>query len=140
MEMVVERVNVWAASIRDEVGGLGELLTGLQDAGADLDFILARRTAERPGTGVVFATPLRGDAEVAAAANLGLNLTSSVHSLRIEADDGPAIAAALTRKLAGARISMRGFSAAVIGSRVIVYIGLDSSEDADEAVEVLQQV
>ena len=43
MELTIERVDVWAASIRDEVGGLGELLAGLRDAGADLDFILARR-------------------------------------------------------------------------------------------------
>ena len=140
MEMVVERVNVWAASIRDEAGGLGQLLAGLRDAGADLDFILARRTAEKPGMGVVFVTPLRGDAEIAAAANLGFNVTSSVHSVRIEGDNKPGVAAELTEELAAAGINLRGFSTAVIGPRFIIYIGLDSSEDANKAVEILQQV
>jgi len=139
MEMIVERVNVWAASIRDEAGGLRQLLAGLRDAGADLDFILARRTAEKPGMGVVFVTPLRGDVEIAAATNLGFNLASSVHSVRIEGDNKPGVAAELTEKLAAAGISLRGFSTAVIGPRFIIYIGLDSSEDADKAVEILQE-
>lgn len=67
MELNVEIVDVWAASIRDELGGVGYVLTGLREAGADLDFVVARRTAESPGEGVVFVTPLRGDREVAAA-------------------------------------------------------------------------
>ena len=91
MDMIVKRVNVWAASIRDEVGGLAHLLAGLRDAGADLDFIIARRAPEKPGTGVVFVTPLRGDREIAAAANLGFNVTSSIHSLRVEGDNRPGV-------------------------------------------------
>ena len=140
MAMVVERVDVWAASIRDEVGGLGQLLTCLRDAGADLDFVLARRTAKEPGLGVVFLTPLRGDVEIAAAADLGCNVARSVHSLRVEGDNRPGAAAEMTEKLASAGINLHGFSAAVIGPRFIAYIGLDSSEDADKAVEILQQV
>jgi len=138
MESIIERVNVWAASIRDEVGGLGHLLAGLRDAGADLDFILARRTPDKPGRGVLFVAPLRGDAEIAAAADLGFNVTSSVHALRIEGNNRLGIAAELTEKLGAAGINLRGFSAAVTSPRFIIYIGLDSSEDAAQAVEVLQ--
>ena len=61
MDLIVERVHVGAAGIKDEPGGLAQVLTGLREAGVDLDFILARRTAEKPGTGVVYVTPLRGD-------------------------------------------------------------------------------
>jgi hypothetical protein len=139
MELTIEQVNVWAASIRDEVGGMEHLLAGLRDAGADLDFILARRTPDKPGMGVLFVTPLRGDAEIAAAAELGFNVTSSVHSVRVEGDNRAGVAAELTEKLSAAGINLRGFSAAIIGHRFIIYIGLDSSEDATKAVETLQR-
>ncbi len=69
MDLIVKRVEVWAASIKDQVGGLARKLKGLKEAGADLDFVIARRTPEDPGKGVVFVTPLRGDREIAAAAN-----------------------------------------------------------------------
>ena len=140
MDLIVERVDVWVASIKkDEPGGLSHVLTGLREAGADLDFIIARRAPEKPGTGVVFVTPLRGDREIAAAADLGFNVTSSVHSVRVEGENKPGVAAGLTEKLVEARINLRGFSAAVIGARVILYIGLDSADDAEKAVNILQQ-
>jgi len=138
MDQIVERVNVWAASMKDEPGSLAYILTGLRDAGADLDFIVARRAAEKPGTGVVFVTPLRGDREVAAAAELGFNVMNSVHSVRIEGENIPGVVAGLTEKLAEANINLRGLSTAVIGPKFILYIGLDSSEDAGEAVDILQ--
>ena len=138
-ELMVERVDVWAASIKDEPGGLTTALSGLREAGADLEFILARRAPNMPGTGVVFVTPLRGDREIEAAATLGFNTTSGVQAVRVEGGNQPGIAVDLTEKLAGAGISLRGVSAAVIGSRFILYIGFDTAEDAAKAVDVLQQ-
>jgi len=139
MELIVERVDVWAASIKDELGGLSRILTGLREAGADLDFIIARRAAEKPGTGVVFVTPLRGDREIAAAADLGFNVTNSVHSVRIEGENKAGIAAELTDKLAKEGINLRGLSASVSGARFVIFIGLDNAEDAVKAVNILQQ-
>ncbi len=120
MELIVERVNAWAASIKDEPGGLATMLAGLREAGADLDFVLARRSPEKPGMGVVFVTPLRGDAEVAAAANLGFNVTNNVHSVRVEGENRRGVAAELTEKLAAAVINLRGFSASVSGARFVI--------------------
>ena len=139
MDLTVERVDVWAASIQDEPGGLARILTGLQEAGADLNFAIARRAPEKPGTGVVFVTPLRRETEINAAESLGFNVTSSVHSLRIEGENKPGVGAELTEKLAAAGINLRGLSAAVIGTRFVVYIGLDSDADAAKAVDILQQ-
>jgi hypothetical protein len=139
MMNIVERVDVWAAVIKDEPGGLAKILSGLRDAGADLDFIVARRAPDKPGTGVVFVTPLRGDAEVAAAATLGFNVTSSLKSLRVEGDNKPGVAAKVTEKLAAAGINLHGFSAAVIGARFILYIGLDTAQDAAKAAAILKQ-
>ena len=62
----VEHVDVWAATIEDRPGYLAHVLAELREAGADLHFIIARRA--EAGKGVVFVTPLRGDREIAAAA------------------------------------------------------------------------
>ena len=130
---------MWAAAIKDAPGGLAKILTGLREAGADLDFIIARRAPDKPGTGVVFVTPLRGDREVAAAATLGFNVTSSLQSLRIEGDNKPGAAAKVTERLAAAGINLRGLSAAVIGPRFIMYISLDTAKDAAKAADLLRK-
>ncbi len=140
MDLIAERVEVWAACIEDQPGSLANILTGLQEIGANLNFILARREPDQPGQSVVYITPLTGDAELEAAATLGFNLTGRVHSVRVEGPNQPGIAAALAAKLAAAGLNLRGFSAAVLGTRFILYIGLDSAEDAAKALTVLQQV
>ena len=43
MDLLVERVDVWAATIPDSPGGLADVLTALREAGADLRSIVARR-------------------------------------------------------------------------------------------------
>ncbi len=139
MDLIVERVEVWATTIDDKPGGLANVLTGLREAGADLNFILARRGPEQPGKAVVFVTPLYGDAELEAAATLGFNPTVSVQSVRVEGENRPGIAAELTSLLAAAGLNLRGFSAAVIEALFVLYIGFDSAEDAAKAVAVLQQ-
>ncbi len=139
VDLIVNRVDVWAASTVDKPGGLSGILKGLYEAGADLDFIIARRTPEKPGEGVVFLTPIRGDAEVEAASTLGFNLTSSVAAVRVEGDNVPGAAAGLTELIADAGINIRGFSLAIIGPRYIAYIGFHSIEDADAAVNLIQE-
>lgn len=139
MELLVERVDVWAASLRDEPGSLAGTLTALAEVGADLDFVLARRSAESPGKGVVFVTPLRGDAEIAAAADLGFSLTQRLHSIRIEGDNQRGVCGQVMRRLADAGLNLRGVSAAVIGTRFIIYIALDTLELAEKAARVLTE-
>ena len=140
MELTVERVDVWAASIKDEPGGLSNKLKGLAQAGADLDFVIARRAPEKPGTGVVFVTPLRGDKEEAAAADSGFTVTNSLNSVRVEGENKPGIGAEMTEKLAQAGINLRGLSAAVSGARFILYLALDTADDAAKAIEILRQI
>ncbi len=140
MELMVERVEVWAASMKDKPGSLSLILSGLRDAGADLDFIIARRSPEKPGTGVVFVTPLRGDREVAAATELGFAVTKNLQSVRVEGENRPGAAAEITGKLAEEKINLRGFSGAVVGAKFVLYIGLDSTADADKAVSILKSV
>jgi hypothetical protein len=140
MDFLVERVDVWAASIPDEPGGLAQALAALRDAGADLQFIIARRTPNAPGKGVVFVTPLRGDREVRAAAQVGFGTANSLHSLCIAGQDRPGIAAELTGKLAAAGINLRGFSGSTVGTQFVAYVAVDSLDDVNKAMELLQNV
>jgi hypothetical protein len=137
MSLSVERVDVWAAAIEDKPGGLAHKLATLAEAGADLEFVIARRAPDKPGTGVVFATPLRGDAQTSAAGEAGFAVADSLHSLRVEGDNRPGIGAEMTGKLAEAGINLRGLSAAVIGERFILYLALDNAEDAEKATNLL---
>jgi hypothetical protein len=137
MDLLVERVDVWAAAIPDKPGGLAGVLATLRDAGADLQFIIARRTPGTPETGVVFVTPLQGDREIRAAAVAGFNVTHKLHSVRVMGPDRPGIAAELTQKLADAGINLHGFSASVIGTQFVAYVGVDSLEDATKALGIL---
>jgi hypothetical protein len=139
MNLIVERSDVWAAGFRDEPGGLAQVLKTLKDAGADLDFILARRNPEAPGEAVAFVTPLRGDREVAAAAEAGFCVASSIHSVRVQGQNRPGLAADVAGKLAAAKLNIRGFSAAELGTRFVMYIAMDSEADAERAVQVLRR-
>ncbi|WP_175908989.1 ACT domain-containing protein [Burkholderia sp. BCC1640] len=139
MELFVERVDVWAATIEDKPGGLARVLNALRDAGADLQFVVARRSPEAPGKGVVFVAPLQGDKEIRAATQAGFNATSGLHSIRVMGLDQAGIIAELTQKLSDDGINLRGVSAAVLGSQFIAYLALDSLADAERAMAVLQR-
>jgi hypothetical protein len=135
----VERVDVWAATIPDRPGGLAEVLATLREAGADLQFIIARRAPDQSGKGVVFVTPLQGDREIRAATQVGFNVTRIVHSVRIMGADRPGVAAQLTQALADGGINLRGFSASVIGTQFVACVAVDSLDDATKAIHILEK-
>jgi len=139
VEQIVECVDVWSASLIDKPGGLSNKLKCLDDAGVDLDFIISRRAPEKPGGGVVFISPLRGDREVRAASILGFTISNSIAAVRVEGENEPGAAARLTDLIADAEINMRGFSGAVVGRRYIAYIGFDSPSDAKKAASIIQE-
>ena len=137
MDLLVERVEVWAAPIEDKPGALAGLLKTLHKAGADLQFVIARRSPDKPGTGVVFVTPLQGDRQIRAALQSGFNVTQSLHSVRIMGLDRAGIVADLTQALADGGINLRGLSASVIGSQFVAHVGVDSAEDTIKAMDLL---
>ncbi len=140
MALKVTRAEVWVASIEDRPGGLAEKLAALAEAGAQLEFVIARRASERPGTGVVFLTPLKGSAQVRAAKKAGFEKTKSLHSLRVEGPDQPGLGAKMTQAMAQAGINLRGLSAASIGPRCVVHLALDSTGDATKALNLLKRL
>ena len=140
MALNVTRVDVWAASIEDQPGGLAEKLEELAAAGAQLEFVVARRAPDKPGTGVVFLAPVTGAAQVRAAKKAGFEKTGSMHSVRIEGPDKPGLGARMTRALAGAGINLRGLSAAAMNKRCVVYLSVDSAADATKAMRILKDL
>ena len=140
MKLKVTPVDVWAVSIKDRVGGLAEKLAALTAAGANLEFVIARRAPERPGRGVVFVTPLKGPKQVKAAEAAGFLRTGSLHSLRIEGMDKPGLGAKMAKALSEAGINLRGLSAAGVGRKFVCYLALDTPEDARKATDTLKKL
>ena len=139
MNVIAEYEEVWVASVADKPGALGHKLAALAEAGADLGFIIARRSPEKPGTGVVFVTPLRGDREVEAATEEGFNISNHLHSLQVKGRNEPGIAARVAQKIGQAGLNLRGFSGAVIGTQFVLHLGFDTEEAAEKAIAVLRQ-
>ena len=140
MKLIVSRTDTWAATIEDRPGGLADKLTALTEAGANLEFIIARRAPEQRGNGVVFVTPLKGIKQMKAAEAAGFQKTGSLHSLRVEGVDKPGMGAKLTQALAEAAINLRGLSAAALGKRYVTHLALDSAQDAARAAAVLKKL
>ena len=140
MDLVAEREEVWAASVDEKPGALASVLSTLADAGADLDFVILRRAPERPGTGVVFVTPLQGDREVETACEVGFCVTSKLHSVRVEGPNEPGLVARLCGVVGDAGIGLRGMSAAVLGNRCVVHFGVDSAEDERTVIRLMSEL
>jgi hypothetical protein len=139
MAYTIRKVDVWAGEVADRPGGLAATTAALSGAGANLEFLIARRAADKPGTGVVFVTPIRGAKQKSAAQGAGLATTDSLRSVRVEGPDRAGLGAKMTQALADAGINLRGVSAASVGRRAVSYFGFDSAADADTAVRVLRK-
>ena len=139
MAYTVKKVDVWAGEIEDRPGGLAAKLADLSNAGANLEFLVSRRAPDKPGTGVVFITPIKGAKQKAAAQQAGLSTTDSLRSVRVEGPDRAGLGTKMTRALAAAGINLRGVSAAALGRRTVTYFAFDSAADADNAVRVLKK-
>jgi hypothetical protein len=139
MAYSVRKVDVWAGEIADRPGGLASTLDAMTKAGANIEFVVARRAPDKPGTGVVFITPIKGAKQKAAAQQAGLGTSESLHSVRIEGPDKAGLGAKLTDALAAAGINLRGISAAALGRRAVSYLAFDSAADSETAVRILKK-
>ena len=139
MAYTVTKVDVWAGEIADRPGGLGSTIEALSSAGANLEFLISRRSPDRPGTGVVFLTPVKGAKQKNAARGAGLNTTDSLHSVRVEGPDRPGLGTKMTQAIADAGINLRGVSAAALGRRAVTYLAFDNAADANNAIRALKK-
>lgn len=138
MPLKVKRVDTWAASLRDQPGSLAGSLSALAGAGVNLEFVIARRAPDQPGTGVVFVTPIKRTAGCRAARQAGFKKTVSLHTVRIEGPDRKGQGAKIARALAGQGLNLRGFSGAAIKKSFVAHIAFDSDADAGKAMRILR--
>ena len=139
MKLDITRVDVWAAGIKDKPGSLASKLDALAQAGANLEFCIARRAPKKPGTGVVFVTPINGAGAIKAAKKAGFAKTKSLHALRIAAVNRKGLGAELTGLLGDAGINLRGLSGAAIGKRAVLHLAFGTAAKADKAKRLLKK-
>lgn len=140
MTLKVSKTDVWAAEIQDQPGGLAEVMQSVANAGANLEFVIARRQLDKPGTGVVFITPLKGKKSLTAAAKVGFHETLRVATVKVEGGDRPGLGAKIAQAVGAAGVNLRGFSAASIGRKFVAYLGFDNWDDAIKAAAAIKAV
>jgi len=140
MALKVQRVDTWAASLRDKPGALAARLSALAKGGVNLEFVIARRAPEQSGMGAVFVTPIAGAAGSRAAQKAGFKKTGSLHTVRVEGPDRKGQGARIAEALAKEGLNLRGLSAAAINRKFVAHIALDSAEDAADTVRILRKM
>ena len=138
--MKAQRVDTWAAAIKDKPGALAAKFRALSAAGVNLEFVIARRSPEKRGTGVVFVTPIKGPKQSRAAGAAGFKKTRSLHTVRLEGVNKRGQGARLTQALADLGLNLRGLSAAAIGNKFVCHIAVDREADANKVVRALRKL
>ena len=138
MAFSIERVDLWSGPIKDRPGGVAEKLNAVAGAGANLQFVLARR-AER-GAAVVFVAPVKGAGQARAAKKAGLSKSADLVVLRVEGPNKKGLGASMCNAMAEAGINLRGLSATAIGRKCVIYIAFDSAKDATKGRQTLKKV
>jgi hypothetical protein len=136
MGFKISKVDVYVSDMVNKPGMLARILESLSNAGANLEFVIARNVT--PNTSRVFMAPLSGRKVLTAAANLGLSKAASTHGVRIEGPDRAGLGAKITRGLAAVGLNLRGLSAASIKKGSVCYIALSTAAEQAEAIKALR--
>jgi hypothetical protein len=140
MALKVTKAEMWSVGIDDQAGGALRKIDPVAKAGANFEFVFARRTPEQPGRGLLFVAPVKGAKVVKAATAAGFEKPGDIQGLRIEGPDKPGMGAKIMRALANAGISFRAVSASAIGRKFISYVALDNAADVARATAVLKKL
>src|SRR5258706_2070145 len=139
MAIKASRSDIWSATIDDRAGGAADKLEALAKAGANLEMVFARRSPDEPGTGILFAGPIKGAKAMRAAQEAGFRKPENIHGVRIDGGDKAGLGAKIARTLGDAGVSFRGMSAIAVGTKFVSYIACDSADDAAKAVAALKK-
>lgn len=137
MAYSVKTVEVWAADIMNRPGMLARVLEALTVAGAELEFLIARKATEK--TSRVFVAPLTTAKQKRAAGDVGMVRAAGLHALRIEGPDRAGLGAQITRAVAGRGLNLRGASAAAVGKKTLFYLAFSSADDAKAAAAIVKK-
>ena len=131
MAYQIKKADVWAIDIPNRAGTLARVLDPLAKAGAQLEFLVARKVDE--STSRVFLAPIKSPRQKKVAQSIGVAPTRSMHCLRIEGPDRKGLGADLTRAVADAGVNLRGISAAAVGKKTVTYLAVESEQALKEA-------
>jgi hypothetical protein len=137
MGFKLDRIQVWSVEIADKAGGMASKLAPLAEAGANLEYILTRRLASKPGAGVLYIAPITGAAQVRAARAVGFSETHDTVVRRVTGDNQAGLAHRLTQQWALAGINLQGLTMSVLGGQFVGYAAFDTVEDANRAAQIL---
>ncbi len=138
MAYTIDTQQVYPGSNEDRPRALAEKQTVLSEAGANLEFVIARR-AEK-GQGVLFCAPLKGAKQSRAAKKVGLTKSESLRSLRIVGPDKAGLGVKITAALADSGINVRGVSGAALGRKAVLYFAFDNRKDSDKARRIIKKL
>lgn len=138
MSLILNRVDVWAAEIDDEPGAVGRTLRGVAERGADLEFVVARRLADKSGKGVVYLGPLKGEEQTGPAGEAGLRRASELSLLKIEGPNEPGMSGKVTGAIPDAGVNLNSLTGTVYGPRFLLYAGFDNAQDLKKAETALK--
>lgn len=136
MSYKISAVDVYAGDIMNRPGRLARVLEALATAGANLEFVIARRVSDN--TSRVFVAPLSGKA-ARASKDVDLQRAKGMYVIRVEGPDKAGLGAFITRKMAAQGINLRGLSAASVAKKNVCYIALSTAADAKNAAKVLKK-
>ncbi|MBU0640159.1 MAG: hypothetical protein KKB50_14935 [Planctomycetes bacterium] len=139
MKFEISRVEVWAGEVQDRRGALADTLKSVLDAGADLDFIIARPSPVKPGTGILYLAPLAGETQLKAAEDCGLHPSSHIQALRVIGPDQRGLAERITRSIADADINISGLTAGRMGDRCVLYLRFEQHGAVERAHKTLEE-
>lgn len=140
MAIKISKVDVWAAQLVDQPGDLARVLDSLSAAGASVECVIGRRTPERPGSGVVWISPIKGKKVQQAASAAGLKPATNLATLRVEGADKRGLGSRLCQAVADAGVNIRGVSAMVCGKNFVAYYGFDDAAAAAKAASAMKKV
>jgi hypothetical protein len=139
MSLQVSKVDVWQRHVDNQPGTLAKGLSVLTAAGANLEFTLARQDDKEPKKSSVFTAPLVGAKQTRAAAEIQFH-KNSLQAIRVEGADRPGFAADVAAAVGSAGVNIRDFFGTVSGKNVVIYIFLDSGENAAKAIDAVKKI
>ena len=138
MALKVTKTELWVAELKDEPGALASCLGALAAAGANLECVIGRRQPDKPGTGLVFVSPIEGRKVRAAAPGAGFSEAASLPALKVEGADRPGLGSRILRAIGDSGVNLRGTSACAVGRRFACFLAFDSKADAAKAAKALR--
>jgi len=132
----ISKVDVWAADVPNQAGVLARMLEQLFEAGAQLDFMIARKVTE--GISRVFLSPISGAKVQKVASAKGMSKATGLFSVRVEGPNKAGLGARITSAIARKGINLRGASAASLGKTAVFYFALECEEDRKDAIKAVR--